>query len=88
MITPIVPAHPLSARGVVKIALGRAASDALKGLGKHVLVFATEADSTAPAEAQGRMVLNCLPIMKDRADAAYRVAVGTHRAMKLKPAKP
>ena len=84
MTPPILPRHPLDHPGVVKIALGQAASEALHGLGKNLLVFATMADSTAPPEAQGRMILLCLPTTKQAADDAYRVARGTHRAVKIK----
>jgi hypothetical protein len=85
----ILPRHPLDHPGVVKIALGQNASDALATLGP-CLVVATMADSTAPPEAQGRMILLCLPISKQAADDAYRVARGTHRASKIKTptAKP
>lgn len=79
-------AHPLDQPGVVKIVLGQTASDALHGLGKHVLVVATMAESTSPPEAQGRMILHCLPVNKQAADDAYRVASGSHRAAKTKPA--
>ena len=86
MTSPILPRHPTDRPGVVKIALGQAASDALHSLGKHVLVVATMADSTAPSEAQGRMILLCLPTTKQAADDAYRVASGSHRAVKTRPA--
>lgn len=77
---PVLP-PPLDRPGVVRVMLGQAASDALKGLGKHLLILAAPADSTTPAEAQGRMVLHCMPITKERADAAYAVATGKMRAV-------
>ena len=86
--SPILPRHPLDQPGVVKIVLGQTASEALHGLGKHVLVVATMADSTAPPEVQGRMILLCLPTTKQAADDAYRVASGAHRVAKIKKTSP
>jgi hypothetical protein len=83
---PILDRHPLDHPGVVKIALGQAASDALAALGDFQIMLASKADSTAPEAAQGRRILHCTPITKELADAAYRVASGTHRAVKIKAA--
>jgi len=88
MESPVIPEHPLDRPGVVKIALGRLASEALAGIGPHCLCIATRADATAPPEAQGRMILHCRPITKEAANDAYRVAAGTHRAAKIKTPKP
>lgn len=87
-LNPVLPPHPLDHPGVVRIALGFAASEALKGLGKHVLIIGAMADATAPEHAQGRMVLHCLPITKQAADDAYKVAKGSHRAARNRVAKP
>lgn len=84
--SPILPPHPLDHAGIVKIALGQLASDALAALGPHCLVIASKADSTAPEAARGRMVLLCLPLTKDAADDAFRVATGRTRAAKVKSA--
>lgn len=83
--SPILPPNPLDHPGVVKIALGQSASDALTALGPHCLVIASKTDSTAPEAARGRMVLLCLPLTKDAADDAFRAATGRMRAVKVKP---
>ena len=84
MESPVIPRHPLDHPGVVKILLSRAASEALEAIGPHCLCIATKADCTAPPEAQGRMILHCLPITKEAADAAFRVASGMARAVRVK----
>lgn len=81
----ILPPHSLDHPGVVKIALGQLASDALAALGPHCLVIASKADSTAPETARVRMVLLCLPLTKEAADDAYRVAIGKARAVRVAP---
>ncbi len=81
--SPILPRHPLDNPRTVKIALGQTASEALANLGP-CLVIAIKADSTAPEAAQGRMILHCMPITKELSNDAYRVARGTHRAVKIK----
>lgn len=87
MITsPVLPHHPLDLAGVVKIRLSMAASDALRAVGQHHLVLVAEADATAPAEVRDRMVLHCLPLTKERADDAAGVALGSHKATKIKTA--
>lgn len=87
MSAPTIPRHPLDHPGVVKIALGQNASDALASLGP-CLVIASKADSTAPEALQGRVMLLCTPCSKETADAAYQVANGTHRAVKIKTSAP
>lgn len=82
MNSPVLPRHPLDHDNVVKICLGQSASDALRALGAHCLVFASPADATAPEAAQGRMILLCVPITKELGDAAYQVASGKMRAVK------
>ena len=86
--SPILPPHPLDHPGMVKIALSQAASDALAAVGKYHLVMAAPADCTAPESLMGRMILLCLQLDKETADAAARVALGTHRAAKIKTATP
>lgn len=86
--TPILPQHSLDHPGVVKIALGQSASDALAALGDFQLVLVSKADCTAPQSTQGRRILHCLPITKQLADDLFRVASGTHRAAKIKAPKP
>lgn len=84
MNSPVLPPHPLDNPGVTKIALSHAASEALEAIGPHHLVIATKADATAPAHAQGRMVLLCLPLTKELADAATSVALGRAVPKKLR----
>lgn len=73
---------------MVKIALSQAASEALAAVGKYHLVMAAPADCTAPEPLRGRMVLLCVPLDKETADAAALVARGTHRAAKIKKNGP
>ncbi len=82
--TPVLPQHPLDHPNVVKIALGRSASEALRAIGKHHLVMVSPADVTAPAWARDRMLLLCLPLDKQTADNAALVALGK---MVAKPAR-
>jgi hypothetical protein len=88
LISPILDRHSLDHPGVMKIALGQSSTEALKAIGPHFLAIITEADSTAPEHAQGRMILHALPCTKDQLDAAYHVASGSHRAVKMKAPKP
>lgn len=81
---PVLNRHPLDHPGALKILLGHAASVALAASGPHHLVMVTRADCTAGDGTQGRMVLHCLPVSQELADAAYRVASGTHRAVRIK----
>ncbi|MEI6654162.1 MAG: hypothetical protein WCP45_05285 [Verrucomicrobiota bacterium] len=78
--SPILPAHPLDIKGVMKIRLSAAASDALRGVGEHHLAVISRADCTAPAEAQDRMILHVIELTKELATAVSRVALGTHVA--------
>lgn len=79
-----LPHHPLDAPGVLKILIGREASEIIEAHGEQFLAIITHPDSTSPPEATGRLVLHVLPITKERADAAYRVAAGKARAMPIK----
>lgn len=88
MTSPIVAAHPLDHTGCIKILLGQTASDAIAANGDYHLAIITHPDATSPAEANGRLVLICLPITKQAADNAYMVAKGTHRAARIRVAKP
>lgn len=88
MESPVIPKHPLDRPGVVKIALGRLASEALAMVGRHHLIVSAPADCTAPQEVQGRVILHCLPLTKEAADDAFRVAIGEARATRIRPAKP
>jgi hypothetical protein len=69
---------------VTKIALSASASEALAAIGPHCLVIASLADCTAPEWAHGRMILLCLPLDKESADAAMSVALGKARAVAIK----
>jgi hypothetical protein len=83
--SPVIPAHPLDHPNVVKIALGRATSDALRAVGEYHLAVISKADCTAPAEAQDRMVLHVIKLTKELATAVSRVALGTHVARPVRP---
>jgi hypothetical protein len=86
--SPVIPAHPLDHPGVVKIALGRATSDALRDVSEYHLAIISKADCTAPAEVQDRMVLHVIQLTKELATAVAGVALGTHRAQRIKAATP
>lgn len=73
LIHPSTPDH-------VRIALGEAASEALRTAGDAFLIIGRGTHDHAP----GRMVIHCLPIPKAQADAACRVAMGEARAVKIK----
>ncbi len=82
--SPVLPPHNLDHPGVTKILLSEAATAALEAVGPHCLIVTSKADATAPAHAQGRAVLLCYPITRQLADDAYRVAGGTHRAVRIR----
>ena len=84
---PVIPRHHLDHPGAVKVMLGNAASDALRGVGEYHLCVITEPDNTAPPGAAGRLVLVCLPLTKERAHEASLVALGRMAARRVKPAK-
>lgn len=68
-------------REYVKILLSEAASAALLAAGDCFMI----AGRGSYPEADGkRVVIHCLPVPKTLADAACRVAMGTHRAVKIK----
>jgi len=83
-----LPRHPLDVPGIVKVALGQAASAALAAVGPHHLAIITKADCTAPVELRGRAILLCLPLDKATATAACEVALGRMKATKPKTTKP
>lgn len=87
MTPPTIPRHHLDHGNVTKIALGQAATDALAGLGS-CLVILGKADSTAPEALFGRAILLCTPCSRETLNDCYRVASGSHRAVKIKPSKP
>ena len=76
---------PLVTPGILRFLLGRAASDMLADAGE---LFLIEAKRSAQPEHDGRFIAYALPITKDQADAAARVAKGTHRAVKVKGGSP
>lgn len=84
MNSPILDRHPLDHPGVVKLLLSAAASEAISKAGKHHLAITAPADSTAPPEGQGRMILHVIATDKDTLDLAFGVIRGTHRAVKLR----
>ena len=68
----------------VRILLSEAASNALLEPGECFMIAGR---GSVPHADGTRVVLHLVPIPKDQADAACRVAMGTHRAVKIK-AKP
>lgn len=68
----------------MKIMLGQTASDALKAIGPHHLAIITRADSTAPPQARGRLLILCLPLTAEKANDAFQVATGRAKALKTK----
>lgn len=67
----------------VKIILGESATKALLEAGECFLIVGKGSWPDSP----GRMVIHCLPIPKEQADAACHVAMGSHRAVKVREKK-
>lgn len=91
MKSPIIPPHPLDHPGSIKIMLGLEASEAIAANGDFHLAMISHPDATSPPEANGRLILTCLPLDKTALDAAARVALGKARAVlnpTLKPLDP
>lgn len=85
--SPIIPSHPLDLPGSIKIMLGRAASEILEAHGERFLAVISHPDSTSPPEANGRMILTCLPLSITAINDATRVALGKARAVSIKNPK-
>ena len=83
MKSPVLPVHPLDHPGSIKIMLGREASEAIAATGDYHLAVISHPDATSPPEANGRLILTCIPLAKPVLDGAARVALGTHRAVKI-----
>ena len=77
--------HPLAtgnpSKGIVRILLSRAASDALTATGENA--FAIVGKASHP-EIPGRWVIHLAPVEWETAMDASRVLLGTHRAVKIK----
>lgn len=82
MITQTRP-DPLSIRGVIEIILEPGQTSPFAGLGE---VFAIVGKGAYPNHV-GKLVLYAIPLDKSVADAACWVALGSHRAVRIKPAK-
>lgn len=80
-----LPQHPLDWPGSIKIMLGRHASEAIAANGDFHLAMISHPDATTPPEADGRLILVCLPLAKSALDAATRGALGKARAVTIKP---
>lgn len=78
------PKDPLATPGLLRFLLGKTASEALEAAGDFFLIEATR--SPIPEHA-GRFIAYALPISKAAADAAARVAKGTHRAVRISTPK-
>jgi len=83
--SPVIPRHPLDHPGVIKILLGRAASETIKASGDYHFVVITKSDCTCPPESADRLILICLPVSKDTANDASRVALGKAAAKPIRP---
>ena len=83
-----LPPHPLDHSGSIKIMLGRESSQAIAANGDFHLAVISHPDATSPPEANGRMILTCIPLDKSALDAAARVALGKARAVTLTKPKP
>ena len=88
MTSPIIPHHPLDHPGSIKIMIGRKASEAIAGNADFHLAAITRPDATSPKGHDGRLVLVCVPASKAQLDDAYRVATGSHRAVRIRTPKP
>ena len=87
--SPVIRHHPLDHPGSIKILLSRAASEALAANGDYHLALVSHPDATSPPESAGRLILVCVPLTKEAADNAARVALGTMTARPIrKPHKP
>ncbi len=64
--------------------LGQEASNAIAAHGDHHLAMISHPDATSPPEANGRLILTCLPLDKATLNAATRVALGKARAISIK----
>jgi hypothetical protein len=71
------PLDPLATPGLLRFLLGPSASQSLADAGEW---FTVQAYLSPRPEDGGRFILLALPCSKDVADAAARVALGTHRA--------
>ncbi len=87
MKSPVLPSHPLDHAGSLKILIGMEASRAIRANGEFHLVAITKPDATTPDHQDGQMVLVCIPATKDQLNGAYRVASGSHRAVKIRQPK-
>jgi hypothetical protein len=83
---PILPGLALQHPGTIRILLGKEASEAIAANGDYHLAAITHPDHTDPPETLGRLVVLCVPTSKALLDDAARVILGTHRAVKIKPA--
>jgi hypothetical protein len=79
---PIIPRHPLDKENVIKFALGESISEILSESNRYHLLVSVPSDATTPEPLQGRRILLAVPCSVDQLNAAYRVASGTHRAIK------
>ena len=84
--SPVLPANPGEPKGLVKILLSQAASDALKAVGP-CLCHSQFAPYPSPPSAQGRQVLICLPVSWRMLNDIALLVEGKARAVRIKPKK-
>jgi hypothetical protein len=86
--SPTIPRHPLDHPGSIKILLGREASEAIAANSDFHMAAIVRPDATTPPGHDGRLVLICIPATKEQLDQAYGVAIGTHKAVKIRKTQP
>ena len=84
--SPVLPANPGEPKGLVKILLSQAASDALKAAGTCLCVSQYVPYPCAP-EVMGRQALVCSPITTVMLNDIHLLIEGKARVVKIKPKK-
>ena len=84
MNSPAIPHRPLDHPHVTKFALGQSISEILAQSGKYHLLITAPSDSTTPKPLQGRRIIHAMSCTREQLDGAYRVASGSHRAVKIR----
>lgn len=79
----ILPPEPLSHPGTIRVLLGQEASDAIAANGDQHMACVIYPNAASPPEHHGRLILVCVPTTKERLHDAQRVALGTHKAVRI-----
>jgi hypothetical protein len=83
-VSTILPPQPLDHPGLLRFLLGPSASQALADAGEF---FVFQAYRSPKPEDGGRFILLALPVSKEVADSAARVAMGKARAVAFRQPK-